>query len=416
MSWLLPSALGIAAAAAIVAVALHFIARSRPLAESLPTARFVPDRPVYARTRSFALTDLLLLLVRIAAVLAIGVAIAGPMLSHRGRVARIVMVDQSRAVSNLAEVRDSVRAIASANDAVVLFDSVARAGSLDSLRQTRAMGSLSAAFAAAARAAVSASADADSIELVLVSPLAQEEVDAATLRLREVWPGRVRLVPVAGVAAALARPRVEIRAAQNDAVAAGLSLMGVSSPTGTVRLVRTEPTKDDSLWATAAGHALVHWPARDTDAWKRRAAIDAIGGVTAGGATVVARFPRLWVLEGTGVARWSDGEPAAVERATGEGCIRDVGVLIDDASDLALRAPFRRFAAEMIAPCGGTLATAPVDSTTRAELAGTGLLAPAIGLRDRDVASSRWTPWLLALGALLLIGELALRRPERAVA
>ena len=61
MSWLIPSALGIAGAAAVVAVALHFIARSRPLAETLPTARFVPDRPIYARTRSIALTDLLLL-------------------------------------------------------------------------------------------------------------------------------------------------------------------------------------------------------------------------------------------------------------------------------------------------------------------------------------------------------------------
>src|SRR5262245_33099118 len=61
MSWLLPSALGIAAVAALAAVALHFIARSRPVAEPLPTARFIPNRPIHARTRSFALTDLLLL-------------------------------------------------------------------------------------------------------------------------------------------------------------------------------------------------------------------------------------------------------------------------------------------------------------------------------------------------------------------
>src|SRR5258707_834809 len=71
MNWLIPSALGIAGIAAIVAVALHFIARSRPLAETLPTARFVPDRPIYARTRSFALTDFPLLALRLAAIAAI---------------------------------------------------------------------------------------------------------------------------------------------------------------------------------------------------------------------------------------------------------------------------------------------------------------------------------------------------------
>jgi len=338
------------------------------------------------------------------------------MFSRHGRVTRIIMVDQSRAVVNVSEVRDSVRAIASASDVVILFDSVARVGSLDSLRKTGARGSLSAALAAATRAAVPASANADSIELVLVSPLAREELDAATDRLRAAWPGRVRLVAVSGIAEPASRQRVEVRAAPNDAVAAGLSLMGVTASAGPVRVVRTEPTRDDTLWATTGGRVLVHWPARDSDAWKRRPAIDAIGGVTAGAATVVARFPRLWVLEGRTIARWSDGEPAAVERATGDGCIRDVGVLIDDASDLALRAPFRRFAAELVAPCGGTFAATPIDSATRASLAGTGALAPAIALHDRAVASSRWTPWLLALAALLLIAELALRRPERAVA
>ena len=420
MSWLLPSALGVAAAAAIVVVALHFIARSKPVAESLPTARFVPVRPVHARTRSIALTDILLLLARIAAVLALGVAIAGPMVSRRGRVSRIIIVDRSRAVANFSEARDSARRIASANDLVVTFDSAARVGNLsalDSLRTTNAQGSLSAAIAAATRAAVRASTDADSLELVLVSPLVREEIDEATSKLRAAWPGRIRLVPVAAVASPSSRPRVEIRTDANDAVAASLSLMGVVAPRGSVRLVRTTPTHDDSLWASGEGHVLVHWPARDNVAgWTRRASIDAIGAVSANGATVVARFPRLWVVEGDAIARWSDGEAAAAERAVGGGCIRDVGILMDEASDLALRAPFRRFAAELIGPCGGALATGPVDSATRAWLAGGTSLAAATDVRDRTIESSPWTPWLLALAAVLLIGELALRRSQRVVA
>jgi hypothetical protein len=302
----------------------------------------------------------------------------------------------------------------------VTFDSIARAGNLstlDALRVTNAQGSLSAAIAAATRAAVRASTDADSLELVLVSPVVNEEIDEATSKLRAAWPGRIRLVPVAAVASQSSRPRVEIRADANDAIAASLSLMGVVAPRGSVRLVRTAPTRDDSLWASGDGHVLVHWPARDNVAgWKRRASFDAIGAVTANGATVVARFPRLWQVEGDPIARWSDGEPAATESAVGAGCIRDVGILMDEASDLALRAPFRRFAAELIGPCGGAFATVPLDSTTRASLAGGPSLAAAADVRDRTIESSPWTPWLLALAALLLIGELALRRSQRAVA
>lgn len=420
MSWLLPSALGVAAAAAIVVFALHFIARSKPLAETLPTARFVPNRPVHAKTRSIALTDLLLLLARIAAVAALGIAVAGPMVSRRGRVARIIMADHSRAVANAGEVRDSVRRIASAADIVVTFDSAARVtplASLDSLRTTGAQGSLSTAIAAATRRAVDASSEADSLELVLVSPFAQEELDAATSKMRAAWPGKIRLVQVAAVDSRAVKPRVQIRADANDAVAAGLSLMGVVAPEGSVRLVRTPPTPDDSLWAASAGHVLVHWPERDGVAgWKHRASIDAIGGVSANGASLVARFPRLWVLEGDAIARWSDGEPAAVEHAVGNGCIRDVAVLIDESSDLTLRAPFRQFAAELIAPCGGALATAQVDSATRVSLAGGDALAAATSVRNRTIESSPWTPWLLALAAVLLLGELALRRTPRAVA
>jgi hypothetical protein len=158
---------------------------------------------------------------------------------------------------------------------------------------------------------------------------------------------------------------------------------------------------------------LVHWPASDADAdanWTHRATIDAIGGVTAGGATVVARLPRLWSLQGRAVARWADGEPAAVESSVGNGCIRDVAVLIDDASDVALRAPFRRFARELLAPCGGQRVSQPASAAFVTLLAGNGALASASLLRARSNESSRWTPWLLLAAAILLSAELAIRR------
>jgi hypothetical protein len=415
MTWLLPSALGIAAAAAIVAFALHFIARSRPLAESLPTARFIPERPIHARARAISLTDVPLLLVRLAAMIAIGLAIAGPMLTARGRVARIVVADRSRSVANVAEVRDRAKAYLGARDQLIVFDSLAHrvsgSGGLDSLSASQARGSISTGLATAAATAALGLLQADSIELVLVSPLSEEEVDDATMRIRAAWPGRIRVVPVRAINASVPATRVEVSAAPNDAVDAGLALLGVKSASGSVRVVRGRLTAADSTWARDDGHILVHWPAGAADAdWAPRQTIDAIGGVTSATATLVARFPRVWVLQGTAIARWADGEPAAVEQRVGAGCIRDVSVLIDQASDVTLRVPFRRFVEGLLVPCGGARMTVPVKAATVATLAGGPGLAAANALRDPAAVASPWTSWLLALGALLLVAELALRR------
>jgi hypothetical protein len=413
MTWLVPSALAIAGVAAAIAIALHFIARSRPLAEPLPTARFIPQSPVHARSRSFALTDVLLLVVRIAALLAIGLAVAAPAISGRGRITRIVMVDRSRDVADFAEARDSVEALGSAA-VVVPFDSATMNDAprgLAGLTATGARGSLSAALARAIRVAASVPASSDSVELVLVSPLAREEIDAATLRIRAAWPGRVRIVRVKAAAPVGAAPQISIRAEPNDAVAAGLALMGMTAPNASVRVIRGSLFQDDSVWATSAGHVLVHWPSAEAFAdWPSREVIDAVGGVTSSTGTIVARFPRLWVLQGTEIARWSDGTVAAIEERVGDGCIRHVGILIDEASDVTLRMPFRRFTAALLAPCGGARVTELPAAATLAALAGGGPLAPVSALRDRSAQTSRWTPWLFALGALLLIGELAVRR------
>jgi hypothetical protein len=150
--------------------------------------------------------------------------------------------------------------------------------------------------------------------------------------------------------------------------------------------------------------------------WPARATIDAIGGVVSATGTMVSRFPRLWRLDGAAVARWADGEPAAVERAMGAGCIRDVGLLFDPSSDITLRASFRRFSAALVAPCGGARDVAPMDRTWINAFTGSGALASSESLRDRSAETSRWTPWLLAAVTLLLLAELLARRSERSVA
>ncbi|HEX8944902.1 MAG TPA: hypothetical protein VF785_17310 [Gemmatimonadaceae bacterium] len=421
MTWLLPSALAIAGVSALVATALHFIARSRPLAESLPTARFVPHRPVRARARSIALSDVLLLVVRTAAVLALGAAVAGPVFAGaRGRVRRIVALDRSRDVGDMREARDSARAVLHAGDVLIAFDSVAAprgSDALDSVTSIDAVGSLSAGFAAAMRAAARLSSDADSMELVLVSPIGAEEIDEATSRIRAEWPGRIHVVPVRAAPGNARTARVESAAGANDVVIAGLSLMGVVHSVGDVRIARGRLTASDSVWARDTGHVLVHWPANDSAAgWQPRPAIDAIGGVTSASGTLVGRFPRAWALHGNAIVRWADGEAAAVEHAVGGGCIRDVGIVLDPVSDLTLRAPFRRFVARLLEPCGGTRRSGRADSALIASLVGGArfaALVPAAMLRDRASQSSSWSPWLLVLGAALLLTEMAARKMEK---
>jgi hypothetical protein len=420
VTWLLPSALAIGGVAALAAIALHFIARSRPLAEPLPTARFIPQRPIHARTRSMALSDVPLLLVRLAALLLLATAIAGPVFgAARGRVARVVVADRSRDVANVQELRDSVRALVRPGDVLVAFDSdAAVVPSLDSLRRVDARGALSSGLASAIRAAASLATRVDSVELIVVSPRASAEVDAATAPIRAAWPGRARVVRVAPAPPPpMAAPRISASETMDDPVVAGLALAGALGANGNVRLIRMHVTANDSAWARDSGHVLIHWPAADDEAhWPKRATLDAIGGVASSGGALIARFPRLWVVQGRAIAHWADGEIAAVERPLGGGCIRDVAIVFDPSSDVTLRAPFRQFVRPLLEPCGGARGSSPLDSVRVAAIAGAGALASSRALRDRAGESSRWTaPLLFAVAALLLL-ELALRRSARRAA
>ncbi|MEO7084554.1 MAG: BatA domain-containing protein [Gemmatimonadaceae bacterium] len=419
MTWLLPSMLAIGGTAAAITIALHFIARSRPVAEPLPTTRFIPQQPVQARARSVALSDMLLLLMRVLAIVALTAGAAGPVLSSRGRVLRVVAVDRSRGLANVSEARDSARAYLRTGDLLVVFDSAAEhsASTLDSVVATSARGSLSTGIASAIRLAARDAARADSIDVVVVSPFTQEEIDEATFKIRDSWSGRIRTVRVAARPAGARAARVEVVAATNDAVAAGLSLMRANSEgPATVRLVRTTPSVMDSAWARGAGHALVIWPDAGGAGWAANSPVDTIGGVASATGAVVATFPRPWRLDGPAVARWSDGTPAAIEHAFGAGCIRDVGILVDGASDLTLHAPFRAFVSSLMAPCSGLVDDRPMSAAQMSLLAGAKSLASAASLRDPATAVSRATPWLFALGALLLIVELAVRRGTRKLA
>ena len=402
MTFLAPGFLIAAGVAALAVVGLHFLSTRDPNLEVLPTTRFLPDLPVRATATTLRPTDPWLLLLRVALVLLVGAALAQPVLTPpRQLVARIVAVDVSRAVGDPAELADSARRYVSGAAAVIVFDSAAREvakGASDSLRTlagevrqvggasggvpgrriaagAESRGSLSAALVAARRVAAQVRDRADSLELVVVSPFVTEEYDAATERLRALWPGRIRTVAVAAAATDERPDSVQVE------------------------------------WADSTSSAY----------WTVRASPDTMAAVRAGDVVLVYPFVRRWQVaagvldDGTRVlARWADGEPAALERGDAgpgaDACLRSFGFALPTEGDVVLRPEFQRFLARLDAPCGDPRDFRPLPKAWMASLQGEGPLAPAATIERRVERATPIAPWLLLAGVMLAVTELFVRR------
>ncbi len=384
-----PWFLAAGAAAALGVVALHLLSRRRPPEWAFPTARFVPERDARAASRASRPSDLLVLALRVLAMLLACAAFARPAVERARRPrASVIVADVSRAVRRGAEVADSVRRLRGAGDVVIAFDSGADELASDSvdavLRRASdgragGRGSLSVALIAARRSAERLTRDADTVAIVIVSPLAREEFDAATSAIRARWPAAIALVPV-GASVDARAGGIDLRAAPGDPLSATVDLMGGSNRRAGgggagVRVVRARLTSADSAWAQQeAGRVLVDWPARvdpGSGRWPPRDTVDTIGAVSAGRAVVIAPFERRWMPDetgGTAAAWWSDGAVAAVERPLGAGCLRSVAIPVPRAGDLVLDPRFRDLVRALAAPCGGGRDFAPVDADTRAWL------------------------------------------------
>jgi hypothetical protein len=456
-----PLFLYLAAVAAAGIIALHVIARQRPPSSLLPTARFVPEFQTRVTSRTPRPSDPGLLLLRLLMIALVGVALAAPVFESRSQaVRRVLLLDVSSDASSVEEVRDSAAVYFSAGDAVVLSagstagvrDGIAgdtgiiqldslpveltyQAASAQGGRTHYREGSLTTGLLGALRAARIVAHDADSVELVLVSPLLESQFDAATLDVRELWPGRIRVVRVAarGEPAAWSR-EVDARMDPDDPISATLSLLGVRSDRGegaSVRLVRGEATAEDSAWllagpavedaqATAlpdpvATRTLVIWPDEDAmAALDVREPVDTIGGVVISRRAIVASFPRS-ARPGAGraIAHWADGEPAAVERMHGEGCLREVTIPVTPIGDLTLRHSFLHLTDELLRPCGVSRNVAAASDSLASLIAGAGALAPAAQLRGEREHRSAAAPWLLGFAIFLAALEPLVRDRRR---
>ena len=270
------------------------------------------------------------------------------------------------------------------------------------------------------RAASALRGDADSVELVLVSPLAAEELDAATSAIRAAWPGRVRIVRLTGASGPAARVSIDVRnATVDDPVRVAASLLPradtASGGTRFVRVDRGAPESADTMWAKLGG-AVVRWPAAlDSSGWHARAHVDSAQAVVAGDiaarAVVVTPFRRgVDAPSGRVVARWADGSPAATERKLMAGCVRDVAIPLPRAGDLALRESTRRLVAALAAPCNGIVDPTPAPDSVIAALRGSGPLVATRTLAARTAPPGALTAWLLAAALLLLLAEPFFRR------
>jgi hypothetical protein len=379
----------------------------------LPTARFVPDVALRAASRARRPTDLLVLLLRTAALLLLGLALAGPVLRpDRTPLRRIVLLDRSGAVG----APDSAERIARANlrdgDVLVTFDTVASTStwtSGDSIGGvSQAPADLAAALLGGLREARAASERADSVELILVSPVDAAAWSPATLAIRNQWPGAIRVERVAGAAPDSASMGVVLRSEPDDPLGATLALLGNDrSAAAPVRLVRDAPTAADSAWARDSAGVVVHWPLMDSATTVSQANT---GAVLASGVVAVAPWMRMGTPTGRAIAWWVDGEPAAGESPLGSGCIRDVAIGIPRAGDVALASSTQRLVRALIAPCGAPSALGPVADSLVRQLEGSGGTAPATRLVRAGVSVSPAAPWLLGAAILLLVAELVVRR------
>lgn len=413
MTFLAPLYLALGALAAAAVVALHFLARQRPRPAALPTARFVPDMPVRWPSRSSRPTDWLLLALRVLAVLLVAMAFAHPVLQPDRAVSRrIVLVDRSRHVADITEVRDSLRSVMRDGDVAVLFDTTARvvataAAATDSLALSAAEASLSAALVVARQTAVDLRAEADSLELVIISPFASLAWDDATMIMRRAWNGRARIVAVARATGDTAARRVDLRASRTDPVRAALRTMIASTTEPNVRLVRAEATAADSAWGRVAHRVLVVWPEDSASVTGQAVVRDDV--VLA--APLVRRS--LPGDSGTVLARWADGAPAVVEAPLGDGCVRTVGFDFPRRGDVPLRESAHRIVRALVAPCVAAQAAPSVADARLDSLRGRGRLLSTTDVQRAGTPDRRMVPWLLVLAMLALVAEWMLRNREQ---
>ncbi len=435
----LPWLLGAGVVAAAVITTLHFLSVRRPPELLLPTARFLDEGRVRAVSRSAQPSDLPLLMLRILALLLASAAFATPQwVSRSHRVARLIVADVSmRADSAALMKRARAKSSGETLTRFVWMDSVDALGQPSGMRAEFA-----AALPSAVRAATLLSAemlDVDSVELYVVAPSGEDGKSESWGVWRGEWPGAVHvLLPALPAARQTLTLRYE-SAGADDVLrsafatrATGLAVTalanGMQSGSRDV-IVRRAASAVVATADASSGAVTIVWPEDGVPrGWQ--SVHDTVGAVAANGVALVASWVRASTPSSTSmrgaraIAWWSDGAVAAVERAQGRGCVREVGIVVPPSSDLLLDANADGVMSALTAPCagapGGAATLSPVTATPAAVMladsldTASGAAAAASHFRTIAGASTRSSPsWLSALllvvALVLLVIEWVLR-------
>ncbi|MCU0634917.1 MAG: hypothetical protein MUE41_08595, partial [Gemmatimonadaceae bacterium] len=185
--------------------------------------------------------------------------------------------------------------------------------------------------------------------------------------------------------------------------ATALRLGARASDSARVRIDRVEGAAIDSAFVSAGGVQLL-WPARTTT--------DSATGALVRGVVVAAPLARRTVDTTARAIGWfADGRVAVTERAIGTGCVRDVGVLVPTAGDLAITPRFVALLDALRAPCGDGTDLTPITTEERRALitAPAATVAPALAALP-STGDTRLMRALLGAAAALLLLELPLRQ------
>jgi Aerotolerance regulator N-terminal len=408
MTWLAPWALAAGALGMLGVIAAHLLARQRPRAVQLATARFLPAGMLEATSVQRTPRDRWWMALRLLILALLGLGLAQPVVSpSRVPVRTVLLLDRSLP----ADVQRQATATLAPDDAVIAFDtatSIASASSAatQSLNVARTA-SLSTAFARLIRARDSLADGATTLRVIVASAFAPSSLDPATASLRALIRDSIASLDVTlPESAASPRGRATVHATENDPIAATATLLADSiAPAGAVVQRGPMLTSADSLAATN-GAAVIWWPAADVTG---DATLEAF---TVHRTTWIAPLQRVAnpnPATGRAIAWWADGSPAAWQLPLGAGCIVHVAARVPRTGDHALSLGAQSALAALFTSCD----RAPVRKFAPPAW----LQAPPVGLSARPAEPQRASiiaPWCIGTALVLALAELLLRRVRRA--
>ncbi len=418
ISVLLPWVLGAAVAGSAVVFVWHLLSVRQPPELLLPTARFVPLADARAVARQPKPNDLLVMLLRIVAVLAIGAALSGLRCARSGtRYALLVYADRQYTVDALPAASRAMDSVSVAN---VAGDTVGRWQRLDlhvdpGVAMARAWSDVA--------SLLKAYPSIEAVELAVILPASVQSRRGWDV-WRAQWPGPVRVV-ARDAAISDAERTVVLRGAKPDDVVSSALAVHWSQPAP--RRDSVEPDGGKRTVITIARADSVRMPRDYTGVWVnwtdgRGPVRDTIAAVSAAGRTVVGPFVRRSnALPGEGARRiawWSDGEPAATSRAQDSACLVDVQVEVPTGSDVLLSPEGGGLIAAIVNACAtqGMAGTSLAEGAETATAQSTAVAAVAADLLRARVTvpppdtDTRWTWAFLALAGTALLLEWRVRR------